>query len=121
MTDPIEGRAKVQGLAGDLDRLSKKLGAINRELRPIQEGYDDFIRDHEAGLYDALEDGQRLPGKEMRLTLALRDMPASFRGKHHRLVSERESLKQQISNLKVEVDAWRSVLSANKAELEAVS
>lgn len=121
MSETIEAMTKVQNLAIDLDRLSRQLGRVNRELRPIKREYDNFIRDHEAGLYAAsVEDGYKLPGKEMRLTLALSEMPASFRGKHHELVSERESLKQQISNIKVEVEAWRSVLSANKVEMEAV-
>lgn len=122
MNDPIEGKDKVRGLAKDLDSLSRTLGSINRELRPLESEYGDFIRDYEAGLFEECErEDKRLPGKEIRLTLALRAMPAEFRGRYHRLVSERDSLKQQIANLKVEVDAWRSVLSANKAELEAIS
>lgn len=121
MSDPVEAKGKLRDLASDLDRLSKQLGRVSRELRPVQVEYDNFIRDHEAGLYAACESGgQKLPGKEMRLTLALSEMPASFRGKHQNLVMERDSLKQQLSNLKAEVDAWRSVLSADKVEMEAV-
>lgn len=122
MADVIEAKYKLRQLAQRLDALSRTLGGINNELRPIEEQYHDFIREHEAGLWDECErDGKKLPGKEMRLTLALNEMPTVLRGKYRELVSKRESLKQQIGNLKVEVDSWRSLLSAEKAELEAIS
>ena len=122
MSDRVECKDKLRQLAQRLDTLSRTLGGINNELRPIEEQYTDFIREHEAGLWDECErDGKKLPGKEMRLTLALNEMPTVLRGKYRELVSKRESLKQQIGNLKVEVDSWRSLLSAEKAELEAIS
>lgn len=122
MSDPVECKDKLRKLADRLDVLSRTLGAINNELRPIEEQYDDFIRDYELGLYDRCEEeGKKLPAADMRLQLALREMPVSFRGKYRELVSKRESLKQQIGNLKVEVDSWRSLLSAEKAELEAIA
>lgn len=122
MSDPVECKDKLRQLAERLDVLSRTLGGINNELRPVEEQYHDFIRAHESGLWDACErNGTRLPGKEMRLTLALNEMPTTVRGKYRELTSKRDSLKQQIGNLKVEVDSWRSLLSAEKAELEAVS
>lgn len=122
MSDVIEAKVKLRDIAHELDKRSRELGDTNRALHPVQEAYDDFMRDFKAGLYQECESKQRrMPSKETQEDLALEQMPKDFRGKHHELVSKRKRLKERISDLKAEADAWRSVLSAEKVELEALA
>lgn len=122
MSDVIEAKVKLRDIALELDKRSRELGDTNRALNPVQEAYDEFIRDHKAGLFqEAQEAGGRMPSVDMQEVLALREMPKEFRGKHFELGAKRDRLKQRISDLKSEADAWRSVLSAEKAELEALA
>ncbi len=121
MSDPVEAKGKLRELADDLDACSKMMSRVNRELRPLQAQYDDFVCDFKAGLWAAhVNEDARLPSADMQLVLALREMPAEFRGKHYDLVGKRDNLRKRISDLKSEVDAWRSVLSADKTEMEAI-
>lgn len=120
MTDVIECKAKLRDLANELDKRSRELRDTNLTLAPMQEQYDDWIMDFEADLQEKHEKGAALPSKDMRMTLALKEMPGEFRKEHRMLVAKRERLKQHIQVLKVEIDSWRSLLSAEKAELEAI-
>lgn len=120
MTDVIECKSKLRELADELDKRSRELRDTNLDLAPKQEAYDDWIMDFEADLHAKHEAGASLPSKDMRVTLALKEMPSEFRKEHRMLVAKRDRLKQHIQVLKVEIESWRSLLSAEKAEMEAI-
>lgn len=116
-----EAMAKLSGYAADLDKRSRELGQVQRELDPVLDGYADFVESFEADLYRKCEaDGTKLPSESLRLILARQEMPEEFRKQHDLLLRRRERLKQRISDLKAAVEAQRSILSAEKAEMEAI-
>lgn len=112
---------KLDELAQELDGLSRGLLKVEQELEPVDDLYQAFIEDFEVGLYQRSvdEDGYKLPSEAMRLKLAHRAMAPDLYGRHRALVLQRERGRERIRNVKAQVDAQRSILSALKIELEA--
>lgn len=112
---------KLDEHARELDSLSKALHAVSQKLEPAERAYTEFVEKFEVGLFlkSEAEDGPRLPGEAMRLKLARRDMPAEMLGEYEGLKAKRQRLKDRISDIKAEIEAQRSILSALKEEAAA--
>lgn len=120
MTDAVQTRGKLSDLSDELGRMSDNLASVSRQLEPVQKEYDEFVRDFELGLYQRSidEDGFKLPAEALRLKLAIRAMAPELFGSYTALTSSRTRIVKRISDLKAEVEAQRSILSALKAEME---
>jgi len=119
--EPIDVPAvmlKLDTLAAGLDTLSKELGDAERLRAVAEDAYEDFIDSYVAGLYEASEN-KRLPGEDVRRSLAHKAMPPELLGQYRTLTRRAERLRRRISDVKTQVDAHRSILSALKTELEA--
>lgn len=120
MSDPIECMARLDGIAQELDTLSKSLADVERRLEPVEREYTDFIGDFEAGMFDRYEAGEgKWPGEETRERLARRTMPDVLKREYDRLHAARRRMEKRIGSLGKAADAQRSVLSALKVEMEA--
>lgn len=133
MTTPIEALGRLETTAGELDALSKALTAVSRELDGVdvngnplpepgvEQRYQDFVDAYEVGLYEQCQadDGPKWPGEAMREKLARKDMAPELLGRRDGLVRKRERLKRRIGDVKVIIEAERSILSALKMEAEA--
>lgn len=128
MSDPIEVRAKLEEYAQELDLRSRELANVERTLGGdgnivgVEAQHEAWLDDFEVGLWTIhIEEGAKLPGVEMRGRLARKQMPPELLGKYTTLIAQRKRLEKRIGSLKTMVDAQRSILSALKSELEAVS
>lgn len=123
MSTPAEAMQRLDGLAFELGDLSQRLADVERRLEPVSEEYQKFVDDHDIGMYQRSidETGFKLPSAEMRLKLANRSMPLELYGQYTALIHSRARLIKRISDIKVQVDAQRSILSAMKSELEATT
>lgn len=120
MTTPAESMDRLSALARELGQRSNDLARVNRELEPVEQDYNRFIDDFEIGLWQKHQDeNARLPSAAMRLKLAQKAMDPALLGRYVGLTESRKRLMKRISDMRVEVDAERSILSALKAELEA--
>lgn len=118
---PQQALARLDGHAAELGKLSDALLKVNQALDTADPEYQEFIDSYEVGLYlrSEAENGPKLPSEAMRLKLARREMPPEILGRRDGLVRKRERIKQRISDLKAEIEAERSILSALKVEAEA--
>jgi hypothetical protein len=119
--EPIDVAAvmgKLDTLAVGLDTLSKELGEAERLRAQAEDDYEDFIDNFVAGLYEQ-SGNKRLPGEDVRRSLAHKAMPAETLGQYRTLTRRAERLRRRIADVKVQVDANRSILSALKLEMEA--
>lgn len=115
-----ESIAKLGDIADELDRASKVLSEIERELEPIEETYQRFVDDFEIGLWTKHEDeGAKLPSEALRKKLAHKAMDPALLGRYVGLINARKRGDKRIASLKAAADAQRSILSALKTELEA--
>jgi hypothetical protein len=123
VSDVITARSRLSELANSLDRWSKALAQTSRDLEPVEEQYRTFVDEFEVGLLlrSEGEDDYRLPSAALRLKLAHRAMDPDLLGRYMGLVQARTRLQQRIRDLKSEIEAQRSILSALKVELEATS
>lgn len=119
--DVVTVRGILSARADELDRLSKSLAQVCRDLEPVENQYRAFVDDHELGLLKRSEDdpNYRLPSAALRLKLAHKAIDTALLGRYMALVSSRARLQQRIRDLKAEVEAQRSILSALKVEMEA--
>lgn len=119
--DVIGARSKLNDLAGSLDRWSRALAQTSRDLEPVEAKYRSFVDDHELGLLKKSEDEDyKLPSAGLRLKLAHRAMDPELLGRYMGLTTARERQIQRLRDLKAEIEAQRSILSALKSELEAL-
>ena len=118
---PQEALDRLDAHSRELGDLSGALLEINRRLDDVEREYQAFVDDFEVGLYLRSEepDGPRLPSEAMRAKLARREMSPELLGRRDGLVRKRERIRQRISDLKAEIEADRSILSALKLEAEA--
>ena len=118
---PQEALDRLDAHSRELGDLSGALLEINRRLDDVEREYQAFVDDFEVGLYLRSEepDGPRLPSEAMRIKLARREMSPELLGRRDLLVRKRERIRQRISDLKAEIEADRSILSALKLEAEA--
>lgn len=123
MSTPLEAMQRLDELAQGLDQLSKDLAKTETARAPVEDEYENFIDSFVAGLYEKQQQGTagRMPGEDVRLALARQAMPEELLGSYRTLTRRAERLRRRISDVKVQVDAQRSILSAHKAELEATS
>jgi|ERR1700680_1893357 len=122
MSDVLEAKAELRRVSEGIRKRSMELGDVNRALGPVQKAYRDYMRDFKLDLYRARDgQGQRMPSKETQEELALEQMPKDFRDKYFELMAKREGVKERLSDLKHEADSWRSILSAEKVEMEAIA
>lgn len=122
MSSVVEVTGRLDSMATELDELSKALAATERKLEPLQTFYEEALDDFEVGCWDAhVKDEAKLPSAEMRERLARRTMPERILSERAAAVAKRNRLQQRIKHLGAEIDAQRSILSALKMELEAVS
>lgn len=120
MSTPAEAMAELQQLSRDIGALGTKLAQVNQALEPVQEQYEQFLDDFETGLWFKHEtQGAKLPPADMRIRLAHKAMSPELLGQYHGLTNKRDRLRRAISDKKALVDAWRSMLSALKVEMEA--
>ena len=120
MTDPGQVMATLDSYAREMDDLSRKLADVERRFEPVEARYEAFLDAHSVGLWEAHQDGQKLPGEDLRLRLARRDMPADLLGEYSSLLHSRKRLERRISALAKAISAQQSILSALKMEMEAV-
>ena len=119
ISTPAEAMAELQRLSTELGQLATTLAGVNKALVPVQESYERFLDDFETGLWFKHEtEGAKLPPADMRIRLAHKAMAPELLGQYHGLTDKRDRLRKAISDKKALVDAWRSMLSALKAEVE---
>ena len=112
---------KLDSYAAELDSCSRKLADVESELEPLNNVYEEAMDDAEASFWERHEDeGDKLPPQHMREVLARRSIKREIREQRAVLLSRRKRLEKRIRTLSDLVDAQRSILSALKAELEAV-
>lgn len=122
MSTPAEARDRLNALATELGERATQLSAVERDLEPVEAEYEQFISNHEIGVWMRYEaEGKRPPPEKLRLKMAMVEMSPDLLGKYAGLRHSRDRLRKRISTLKAEVEAQRSILSALKAELEASS
>jgi hypothetical protein len=122
MSTPAEARDVLTKYAGELHGLSRKLAEVEQEFAPVQQEYENFLDEFETALWFRHEtEGAKLPSEAMRVRLAHRAMKPELLGRYVGLTNQRQRLRKRISDVKVSVEAQRSILSALKAELEATS
>lgn len=120
MSTPAEAMDELQQLSNALGSLASTLAQVNQELEPVEEQYEKFLDDFETGLWFKHEtEGAKLPSADMRIRLAHKAMAPELLGQYHGLTNKRDRLRKAISDKKALVDAWRSMLSALKVEMEA--
>lgn len=121
MSTPAESMQRLAAKARELGELSDALAGVNRKLEPVERDYTAFVDDFEIGLWKKHEDEDaKFPSAAMRLKLAHKAMDPELLGRYVGLTKSRERLVKRISDIRVEVDAERSILSALKTELEAM-
>ena len=119
---PAGAMSTLDAIAREMDLRSSQLAEVERRLEPVEIEYEAFVAAHEIGLWRRHESGEldgRWPSEQLRLRLALADMPPELLGRHTGLVNLRKRLEKRIGALKAAADAQRSILSALKVEAEA--
>lgn len=116
MSDVIAAIGALDDKRRELGKRSDELADVNRKLEPVKRDHDEFVSNYKAGLWDKLINGEinKLPAEDIRDALALREMPTDLRGPYLQLTESRDRLRKRISDLRLEVEALRSVLSAEK-------
>lgn len=128
--DPTAVMDRLDKLATELDQRSNRLAAGERSLSGydqngehvagVEELYEQWMDTYITGLWAKhIEDGAKLPSEEIRLRLARKDMPPKLLGEYTDLKAQRKRLENRIRDIKTQVEAQRSILSALKTEAEA--
>lgn len=122
MSSVVEVTGKLDQQATELDELSKTLASTERKLEPLETFYEEALDDFEVGCWDShVKEEAKLPPAEMRERLARRTMPEKVLTERATLLAKRKRLEKRIKALGSAIDAQRSILSALKLEIEAVS
>jgi hypothetical protein len=120
MTDIATASKVLIDSADELDRVSKKLVQVERDLSPLEAALTEFVEDFIVGLWtDHIDTGAKHPPEETRKALAHR---AFDRDRYHQILTLRASrgrAKARLSDLREIVAAQRSIVSAAKTEVEA--
>lgn len=122
MTTARESMDRLDKMARELGERSTQLAKVTRDLEPVHREYTSFVDDFEIGLWKKHQDEDaKFPSAAMRLKLAEREMDPALLGRHYGLEESRKRLMKRISDLRAEIEAERSILSALKTEMEATS
>jgi hypothetical protein len=122
MSSVVEVTGKLDSMATELDELSKALAVTERKLEPVETYYEEALNDFETGCWDAhVKEEAKLPSAELRERLARRTMSEKMLTERAALLAKRKRLEKRIKALGSAIGAQRSILSALKMELEAVS
>lgn len=106
---------RVDRLAAELNQKSGWLHEIEMQLAPAEDEYTRFVDDYELGLLRKSETSEyKLPSEALRLKLARSEMSADLLGRYEGLRKKRRRLEQRLKDIRVEIDAQRSILSALK-------
>lgn len=120
MTDIALAARVLMDAAEELDRVSKTLVEVERDLAPMEAELTVHVEDFIVGLWQAhIDRGEKHPPEETRKALAHR---AFDRDRYHAILAMRASrgrAKGRLSDLREIVAAQRSIVSAAKTELEA--
>lgn len=119
--EAIDARSRLSELAQELGNRSSDLAKVSRELEITEGAYRAFVDEYEIGLWQRSQDegGFKLPSEALRVKLAQKAMDPALLGRYKGLTASRDRLKQRIADLKAEIEAQRSILSALKTEMEA--
>jgi chromosome segregation ATPase len=117
----VEVTGRLDQQAAELDDLSKKLTLVERKLEPVETLVAEAEDDYEAGWWERQEKGEKLPPERIREALCRQSIPEKLRGEHAALLASRKRLEKRIRHLGAAIDAQRSILSALKQELMAIS
>jgi hypothetical protein len=116
----IESAETLIRCARELDDLSRSLLTIEKELAALEVRMTVWEEDTHAAMWQKhMEDGDKLPPETIRIALAHQSFPAVDRQRLLTLKAARGRAKARISDLREIVAAHRSIVSAEKAELEA--
>ena len=121
MSEAVEARHTLDKYRSELDNLSRDLAELARKFEPVQQAVTDFCDEHELGLYQRSidEDDFKLPSEKLRHKLAMRALDPALYGRFVAMEASMGRMRGRIGDLKVLVEAQRSVLSALKSEQEA--
>lgn len=121
VADPTQARNTLDTHRAELDHLSKQMTETARQFEPIQHQVRKHCDEYELGLYQRSidEDDFRLPSEKLREKLAMRALEPAVYGRYVALEASMDRMRRRIGDLKVLVDAQRSVLAALKSEMEA--
>jgi predicted nucleic acid-binding Zn-ribbon protein len=120
VSDPIQVLRELNDAANELDSRSQELWRVQLELTKVQTEYDEEIGAFVERLWKEFEKtGKRIPSEDIRTRLAHREMDPELLGRYIGLQAQRKRLEARIDHLRTVVGGKRSVLSAQKVELEA--
>jgi hypothetical protein len=120
MTDVAGQINRLRVAAEQLDTLSKEQDHVLARLEPLERRYELGLAEFEREQWRAhIFDGKKFPSERVRDAIYKGQVPEGFLTEIAALHSQRQRKDRQISNLRVQVDAHRSILSALKLELEA--
>jgi uncharacterized coiled-coil protein SlyX len=125
MTTMVTSATALQATTRELDTLSKQLVEATSAIEQHEAHYRAFVEDFKVALFTACEEtGKRLPAQDIRDAMANK----RFRDDHavvwqSLLINraKRARLKGRLSDLREVVSAYRSLVSAEKTELDASS
>jgi len=108
---------KLDRLAGELALRSSQLHDVELALEPVDDEYTQFVDRYELGLLARSEEPEgkyKLPSEALRLKKARSEMSAELLGRYEGLRKKRRRLEQRLKDIRTEIDAQRSILSALK-------
>lgn len=115
-----EASARLIEAAEELDKRSKELVAIERDLEIAEPMFEDSVETFIADLWDeCVRDEKKFPPQDVRNALAVKAMDQALRLNYRTLLRRRQKAKQRLTDLREIVAAQRSIVSAAKTELEA--
>ena len=104
----------------ELDRVSKALVQVEREIEVLEPQVEDFLESFIAGLWDdSRATGERMPPEDVRKALANRALPKDVKDSYRAHLATRRRAKSRLADLREIVAAHRSIVSAAKTEMEA--
>ena len=121
VADPMVVMRDLNHMAQQLAHLADLSAKVERDLDATEREYQQSVDDYEIGLWQRSEDeeGFKLPSEALRLKLAHRNMDPALLGRYMGLKASRERLDKRLRNLRSQIEAQRSLLSALKTEAEA--
>lgn len=115
-----EASQRLMQCAEELDKRSKELVEIERQIQDAEPLYEDAVETFIADLWDeCIRDEKKFPPKDVRDAMAVKAMDPAQRLNYRTLIRRRQKAKQRLTDLREIVAAQRSIVSAAKTEVEA--